>query len=276
MRRFNPLNRWQYGEKQVEERGTGNKFTLTQPKKLFSEDYYSVVRTIAVHNVPADVVPENLFYVYEFSYMVSGCSSCVQFVDEETATKLIIENLEHFLHGCARGQIEAYFNSLPEKEYRVVYNHNGHVIEAGQNRWIPSKEIAKKVLKYQQSCQFFKDTKLYLEERDVENPRHRTACKMYKDKIVYNKDWLYFDALEIGDFVEEDIVRNSIECVPPACTRTDCMQCGEPYSSRQDPKTGKWRTTYTTFSKVTDGIYEYRGHCFLGETEERGEEPVYV
>ena len=72
------------------------------------------------------------------------------------------------------------------KEYRVVYDHNGFTIEAGQNRWIPSKEIAEKILKHHQSRQYYKDTKLYLEEREIENPRQRTACKMYKDKIVYN------------------------------------------------------------------------------------------
>ena len=162
------------------------------------------------------------------------------------------------------------------KEYKVVYDHNGYTIEAGQNGWIPSKEIAEKILKYQQSRSFLKDTKLYLAEKENENPTLRTACRTYNGKTVYNEDWLYFDALEIGDYVEEDIVWDLIECVPPACMRSDCMQCGEPYSHREDPDTKRYRATYTTFKKVNKGIYEYCGNCFAGENVERGEEPVYV
>ena len=52
------------------------------------------------------------------------------------------------------------------KEYRVVYNHNGYTIEAGQNGWIPSKEIAEKILRHQQNRYYFRNTKLYLEERE--------------------------------------------------------------------------------------------------------------
>lgn len=97
-------------------------------------------------------------------------------------------------------------------------------------------------------------------------------------KLITMDDWTEnFDKIaNPGDLVEEEIVDAFVNCVPPVCLRASCVQCGEPYSHRQDPKTGKWKGTYTTFSKVTDGIYEYRGHCFLGETEERGEEPVYV
>ena len=97
-------------------------------------------------------------------------------------------------------------------------------------------------------------------------------------KLIERNDWTdSFDRIaKAGDLVEEEIVDQFINCVPPACMRSDCMQCGEPYSHREDPDTKRYRATYTTFSKVTDEIYEYRGHCFNGETLERGEEPVYV
>lgn len=48
------------------------------------------------------------------------------------------------------------------------------------------------------------------------------------------------------------------------------------YSHREDPKTGRWRATYATFKRCPDvpGIWEYCGHCFQGETVERGQEPI--
>lgn len=97
-------------------------------------------------------------------------------------------------------------------------------------------------------------------------------------KLITMEDWTgSFDAIaNKGDMVEESIVDSFINCVPPACMRSYCMQCGEPYSHREDPDTGKWRATYTTFKKVANGIYEYCGHCFCGENEERGNEPIYV
>ena len=102
-------NRWQYGEKQVKEKGTDKSFTLTQPKTLFSEDYYTVRRAIAVENVPADVVPENDFYVYEFSYMETGCVLRTVIVDESTAKELISNCLTEFLRGNACTYIKYFF-----------------------------------------------------------------------------------------------------------------------------------------------------------------------
>ena len=61
-------SRWEYQERQVKEKGTEKHFTLTQPKELFSEDYYTVRRAIAVENVPFYITPEKDFYVYEFLY----------------------------------------------------------------------------------------------------------------------------------------------------------------------------------------------------------------
>ena len=90
-------------------------------------------------------------------------------------------------------------------------------------------------------------------------------------KLVTMDDWI--DSFEkicnVGDYVDEHIADSMINCVPPACMNTMCMQCGEPYSHKEDVKLGKLRATYSTFKKVENGIYEYCGHCFLGENVER-------
>ena len=54
MRVFIAKGNWSCEERQVVEKGTDKSFTLTQPKDLFYEDYYTVRRAIAVENVPVD------------------------------------------------------------------------------------------------------------------------------------------------------------------------------------------------------------------------------
>ena len=107
--------RYQYGERQVKERGTEKRFTLTQPITLFNEDYYSVRRAIACENVPGDVAPERDFYVYEFSYMETGCCLSVVTVDEATAKELISTCLKEFMQGKASTYIKYFFDERLER-----------------------------------------------------------------------------------------------------------------------------------------------------------------
>ncbi|MDE7423953.1 MAG: hypothetical protein K2N51_09700 [Lachnospiraceae bacterium] len=72
------------------------------------------------------------------------------------------------------------------------------------------------------------------------------------------------DALKVGDLVEQEIVDELMGCLPPACMRNDCAQLGEPASHKPD-KNGNYKSTYATFKKVAEGIWEYCGDCFRGE-----------
>ena len=101
MKKYESLDVWKYSEKQVLEEDTNRSFTLTQPKTLFREDYYSVTRAIAVENIQLYSIPVPEFYVYEFKYMTSGCCLCIAVIDEVSAMELINNNLKEFLHGNA-------------------------------------------------------------------------------------------------------------------------------------------------------------------------------
>lgn len=81
-----------------------------------------------------------------------------------------------------------------------------------------------------------------------------------------------FDAskAKIGDLVSREVVDDFMDCLPPACYRSDCAQLGEPYSMKQDPETGDWRSTFLTFRHVDGDVWMYCGKCFRGENEERG------
>lgn len=94
-------------------------------------------------------------------------------------------------------------------------------------------------------------------------------------KFWTQKDFDY-SKVKIGDYVEQAVVEDAMDCLPPACMRSDCSQMGEPYSSRYDPENGNWRNTYATFKRVSgtfpNGIWQYCGHCFRGENVERGKD----
>lgn len=100
----------------------------------------------------------------------------------------------------------------------------------------------------------------------------------YNNKTVLTRESFRYETAKPGDFVEETVVDDAMDCMPPACMSSRCSQMGSPYSHRLDPKTGRWRATYATFRRCLDAssVWEYCGYCFQGETEERGREPVFV
>lgn len=93
--------------------------------------------------------------------------------------------------------------------------------------------------------------------------------------IISAEDFRY-ETAKPGDYVDEEVVDYAINCLPPACMRSDCTQLGEPYSHREDPDTGAWRATYATFKNVAPMIWQFCGYCFRGENTPRGADPVYV
>lgn len=162
-------------------------------------------------------------------------------------------------------------NWIEKVGYVVVYGNNGYELPAGNYTVFPEKWMAEKYMKHYQSYPWM-DKELYIKEA-VYKGEKQTEPIYHDGKQVYDDSW-YFGcaALEIGDYVTEDIVDDMINCLPPACMRSDCSQCGEPVNHMIDEKTGKERPTYTTFRKVAENVWEYRGDCFRGENEQRGME----
>lgn len=103
---------------------------------------------------------------------------------------------------------------------------------------------------------------------------------IYNNKEVFTRDTFDYSTAKVGDYVEEAIVEDAINILPPASMSASCTQMGEPYSHREDPDTGKWRATYATFKAVSgtypNRIWQYCGKCFRGETTERGNDPIYM
>lgn len=91
--------------------------------------------------------------------------------------------------------------------------------------------------------------------------------------MIYTTEDFRYDTAKVGDFVEQAVVDEAVNALPPACLTARCVQMGEPYSHIPD-HAGRWRATYATFAKVCEGVWEYRGHCFRGQTDEPIANPV--
>ena len=107
-----------------------------------------------------------------------------------------------------------------------------------------------------------------------------------QDRLKYNNkrktfdEWtdsgaIDFDSyVEIGNEVDEAIVDNFLEMLPPAYHSSHLMQMGEPNQHLSDDK-GNFRPTFMTFEKV-DGKWYYHGYCFCGMTENKKRFPSYA
>lgn len=153
--------------------------------------------------------------------------------------------------------------------YKVVYNHNGYELSPGNGTVFFSKELAEKYMSgYKRRHTWFTE-EMYIVE-DIYKGKKPIPCNEYNGKLVYNWDYFNIDVIRVGDYVEESVVDDIINSMPPACMKSSCMQCGEPSNHKMD-KDGKYKPTYETFKKVADGVYEYCGECFRGKNIEVGE-----
>lgn len=98
-------------------------------------------------------------------------------------------------------------------------------------------------------------------------------------QAVFTQENFNYSEAKIGDYVEQAVVDDAMDCLPPASMSARCAQMGEPYSHREDPETGRLRPTYYTFKRVAgewpNGIWQFCGCCFQGETVPRGKDPIY-
>lgn len=147
--------------------------------------------------------------------------------------------------------------------YKVVYDHNGHELSVGNAVIFPEKILAEKYMNHHKNG-VYHDHDLYIKETTYEG-KALAPCREYNGKQVYNMTWYYgCDALEVGDLVEQEIVDDIINCIMPACMRSDCVQLGEPSSHKEDTN-GNYKATYATFKRITNDIWEYCGDCFKSE-----------
>ena len=160
------------------------------------------------------------------------------------------------------------------KGYEVVYYNGEYRLSAGNPQIFTTRKVAEVYKKHYEAYVWFNED-LVIEEVEYDGIP-LSEPKMYKGKEVVDKEHYFgLDAHEVGEYFTEDMIDYFMDLLPPVCMRSDCSQIGEPYSSRID-ENGKGRTTYSTFKKIDDGIWEYCGDCFVGENYIHGKDVSYV
>ncbi len=157
--------------------------------------------------------------------------------------------------------------------FRAVYNNGKYVFDTCNPVVYPTREMAECAAKAFNSRPWNKEHPAYVIDALFEG--HLEPCREYEGKTVYNEYYWSYD-LPVGSLVEEKIADDLANCLPPKRYSNHLIQGGDPHSDRIDETTGKYRTTYATFVKVAEGIWEWRGYCFVGETEEHGHDIPYV
>lgn len=162
-------------------------------------------------------------------------------------------------------QIEVDIPDWITKEgFTVMYDYNGSTLFAGNPIIFPERELAEKYLRHYQAYSWMDHT-LYIRPAIYEG-RALKKRRNYAGKLVYNMSWYYgTDCLDIGDLVEKEIIEDIVNCLLPACMRSDCTQLGEPSSEKFDQTTGIYRPTYATFKQLDADTWEYCGVCFKGK-----------
>lgn len=69
--------------------------------------------------------------------------------------------------------------------------------------------------------------------------------------------------------VDEQIVEEFRDCIPPVAYNGRYLQCGEAYTHKFNYKTQKYEPAFMTFAKDV-GVWVYKGICFYKEYEDVG------
>ena len=114
----------------------------------------------------------------------------------------------------------------------------------------------------------------YIEET-IYQGKKLLPCSEYRGKKVYNRSWYFgIDALQIGDYVDQDIADDIINCLPPACMKYGFVQLGEPsaHKTNQGPvrllqsmlHSSKLRKVCGNIAANVSSVRKYRLHYKKG------------
>lgn len=147
--------------------------------------------------------------------------------------------------------------------FKVVYDYKGNQIQCGNPYVFYDKEMAERYRKNYEDLykSWGKDEIPYIVEAIYEGKKPKPN-KEYQGKTLFIQHNWWGEIGKVGDLVEEAIAMDIANCVPPRTFTKNMIQCGEPASSATEG------TLYSTFIKIDDDVWEYKGDCLAGHTEQ--------
>lgn len=177
-------------------------------------------------------------------------------------------------------KIVAEFNNIDdEKEYKICFGNDRtfgvqtvglqSALELGQA--YAKDHAGEKIVIIDEDKNTVKE--FFEEKKEPVKNSIRTATNFkprYLSKKEYDDAYQSFSSLvRVGDMVDEQIVEEFRDCLPPIAYDAMYLQCGEPYTHEFNPKTRKWEPAFITFAREL-GSWVYKGICFYREYEDVG------
>lgn len=251
-------------------------------QKVYSEDY----------DGNFEETPETIYYlngekrnntekedVYKIFQVDEGTAWCIE-AKTLTEAKEIAKKYKGNIVIKKGLKIVAEFNNIDdEKEYKIYFGNDRtfgvqtvglqSALELGQA--YAKDHAGEKIVVIDEDKNIVKE--FFEEKKEPVKNSIRTATNFkprYLSKKEYDDAYQSFSSLvRVGDMVEEQIVEEFRDCLPPVAYNGRYLQCGEAYTHKFNYKTKKYEPAFMTFAKDV-GVWVYKRICFYKEYEDVG------
>lgn len=251
-------------------------------QKVYSEDY----------DGNFEETPETIYYlngekrnntekedVYKIFQVDEGTAWCIE-AKTLTEAKEIAKKYKGNIVIKKGLKIVAEFNNIDdEKEYKIYFGNDRtfgvqtvglqSALELGQA--YAKDHAGEKIVVIDEDKNIVKE--FFEEKKEPVKNSIRTATNFkprYLSKKEYDDAYQSFSSLvRVGDMVDEQIVEEFRDCLPPVAYNGRYLQCGEAYTHKFNYKTKKYEPAFMTFAKDV-GVWVYKGICFYKEYEDVG------
>lgn len=263
-----------------------NNYEVVSYQEVYSEDYDGnydetpgkiyYLNGEKISDIKKEIIKEEVYKIFQVN---EGTAWCIEANTLAEAKEIAKKYKGHIV--IKKGlKIVAEFNNIDdEKEYKICFGNDRtfgvqtvglrSALELGQA--YAKDHIGEKIVIIDEDKNTVKE--FFEEKKEPVKNSIRTATNFkprYLSKKEYDDAYQSFSSLvRVGDMVDEQIVEEFRDCIPPVAYNGRYLQCGEAYTHEINPKTGKWEPAFITFAREL-GSWVYKGICFYREYEDVG------
>ena len=263
-----------------------NNYEVVSYQEVYSEDYDGnydetpgkiyYLNGEKISDIKKEIIKEEVYKIFQVN---EGTAWCIEANTLAEAKEIAKKYKGHIV--IKKGlKIVAEFNNIDdEKEYKICFGNDRtfgvqtvglqSALELGQS--YAKNHIGDKIVIIDEDKNIVKE--FFEEKKEPVKNSIRTATDFkprYLSKKEYDDAYQSFSSLvRVGDMVDEQIVEEFRDCLPPVAYNGRYLQCGEAYTHEINPKTGKWEPAFITFAREL-GSWVYKGICFYREYEDVG------
>lgn len=263
-----------------------NNFEMVSYQEVYSEDYDGnydetpgkiyYLNGEKISDIKKEIIKEEVYKIFQVN---EGTAWCIEAKTLAEAKEIAEKYKGHIV--IKKGlKIVAEFNNIDdEKEYKIYFGNDRtfgvqtvglqSALELGQA--YAKDHAGEKIVVIDEDKNIVKE--FFEEKKEPVKNSIRTATNFkprYLSKKEYDDAYQSFSSLvRVGDMVDEQIVEEFRDCIPPVAYNGRYLQCGEAYTHKFNYKTQKYEPAFITFAKEV-GLWVYKGICFYKEYEDVG------